>query len=127
MFSGMIAERTSQARNKETQSRARLPMLNTGIKLVDARSAKPAAKTADPFYRTSEWRALVAEIILERGARCADPSCRFPNRAGIRLIGDHIIELADGGASLDKANVMLRCGSCHTRKTNIERAKRMRA
>jgi len=84
-------------------------------------------KTANPFYLSPEWRALVAEIIRERGARCEDPACRFPGRTGIRLFGDHIVELADGGAPLDKANVMLRCGSCHTRKTNAERARRMRA
>jgi 5-methylcytosine-specific restriction protein A len=126
MFSGMIAGRASQARTKETRPRARLPTLSTGIKVLDARSAKPAVKTANPFYRASEWRALVAQIILERGAKCEDPSCRFPSRAGIRLFGDHIIELADGGAPLDKANVMLRCGSCHTRKTNVERAKRVK-
>jgi hypothetical protein len=102
-------------------------MLSTGIKLLDTRTAKPAVKVTNPFYLSSEWRVLVAEVILERGARCEDPSCRFPNRAGIRLFGDHIIELVDGGAPLDKANVMLRCGSCHTRKTNVERAKRMRA
>ena len=70
-------------------------------------------------------RALVAEIIQERGARCEDPACRFPGRTGIRLFGDHIVELQDGGAPLDKGNVMLRCGSCHTRKTNAERARRM--
>jgi 5-methylcytosine-specific restriction enzyme A len=95
--------------------------------MLDTRSAKPAAKAANPFYLTHEWRALVAEIIRERGAKCEDLNCRFPNRTGVRLFGDHIVELADGGAPLDKANIMLRCGSCHTRKTNAERAKRMRA
>ena len=42
----------------------------------------------------------------------------------MRVFGDHIIELKDGGALLDGRNVMLRCGSCHTRKTFEERAKR---
>jgi 5-methylcytosine-specific restriction enzyme A len=112
---------------RQTRSRSRLPILSATIKVLDTRTAKPSAKTANPFYRTSEWRALVAQIILERGARCEDPRCSFPDRVGIRLFGDHIIELADGGAPLDKANVMLRCGSCHTRKTNVERVKRMRA
>jgi len=102
-------------------------MLGTRTMVLDTRSAKPAAKATNPFYLTHEWRTLVAEIIRERGARCEDPDCRFPNRTGIRLFGDHIVELADGGAPLDKANVLLRCGSCHTRKTNAERAKRMRA
>ena len=38
----------------------------------------PAAKTTDPFYLSPDWRALVAEIIRERGASCEDPACRFP-------------------------------------------------
>ncbi len=103
----------------------RLAMLRTRTMVLDTRSAKPAAKTTNPFYLSPEWRALVAEIIRERGARCEDPACRFPGRTGIRVFGDHIVELADGGAPLDKTNVMLRCGSCHTHKTNAERARRM--
>jgi hypothetical protein len=109
------------------QSGLRVPILSASITVLDIRTAKPASKAASRFYLSRAWRALVAEIILERGARCEDPTCRFPDRAGIRLFGDHIIELADGGAPHDKANIMLRCGSCHTRKTNVERAKRMRA
>lgn len=100
-------------------------MLRNRTTVLDTRSAKPPAKTANQFYLTPEWRALVAEIIRERGARCEDPQCQYPGRNGIRLFGDHIIELQDGGAPLDKTNVMLRCGSCHTRKTNAVRAQRM--
>lgn len=100
-------------------------MLSNRTPVLDTRSAKPPTKTANPFYLTPEWRALVCEIIRERGARCEDPQCRYPERAGIRLFGDHIVELQDGGAPLDKANVMLRCGSCHTRKTSAVRAQRM--
>ena len=105
----------------------RLSMLGNRTMLLDTRSALPAAKTTDPFYLSPEWRALVAEIIRERGARCEDPSCRYAGRTGARVFGDHIVELKDGGAPLDKTNVMLRCGSCHTRKTNVERARRMGA
>lgn len=105
----------------------RLASLGSRTIVLDTRSAKPAPKTTNPFYLSPEWRALVAEIIRERGAKCEDPACRLPGRVGIRVFGDHIVELADGGAPLDKKNVMLRCGSCHTRKTNAERAKRMRA
>jgi len=102
-------------------------MLGNRTTLLDTRSALPAAKTTNPFYLRPEWRALVAEIMRERGARCEDPSCRSPGRTGVRVFGDHIVELQDGGAPLDKANVMLRCGSCHTRKTHVERARRMGA
>ena len=94
----------------------RLSMLGNRTMLLDTRSALPAAKTTDPFYLSPEWRALVADIIRERSARCEDPTCRFPGRSGVRVFGDHIVELKDGGAPLDKTNVMLRCGSCHTRR-----------
>jgi len=46
----------------------RLAMLGSRTPALDTRSAKPPAKTADPFYHSPEWRALVAEIIRERGA-----------------------------------------------------------
>lgn len=106
---------------------AKLLTLRNRTMVLDTRSAKPAPKTTNPFYLMPEWRALVAEMIRERGARCEDPACRYPGRIGIRLFGDHIVELADGGVPLDKTNVMLRCGSCHTRKTIAERARRMRS
>jgi 5-methylcytosine-specific restriction protein A len=85
------------------------------------RRVKPQAKTAAPFYLTPEWRALMTKLLAERGRRCQE--C---GRTGCRIFGDHVVELQDGGAPLDEGNVLLRCGSCHTRKTAAERAKRMR-
>jgi len=52
-------------------------MLGSRTPALDTRSAKPATKGAKPFYVTREWRALVAEIIREGGARCKDPACCF--------------------------------------------------
>jgi hypothetical protein len=68
----------------------------------------------------------MAQIIKVRGRRCEDPR-HDPSRprTGIRVFGDHIVELADDGAPLDPTNVMLRCGSCHTRKTAAARGARM--
>jgi len=80
---------------------------------------------ADPVYASREWRALIAAIIEQRGRRCEDPKCKTPGRTGMRVFGDHVRELKDGGALLDPRNVLLRCGSCHTIKSNAERAKRM--
>lgn len=104
-----------------------LRLLGPTIATLDTRSAKPAPKIADPFYLSPAWRELVAAIIAERGPYCEDAKhdssrSRGP---GIRLFGDHIKERKDGGAELDRANVLLRCGSCHTRKTIEERARRM--
>jgi hypothetical protein len=78
-------------------------------------------KVADPFYQSPAWRALVAKIKRERGARCEEPGC---GATGVRLIGDHVKELRDGGAPLDARNVLLRCLPCHNTKTAAERARR---
>ncbi len=93
----------------------------------DGRIARPEPKRADPFYQSREWRELLARIVAARGRRCEDPAHdpRYP-RDGIRIFGDHVRELRDGGAPLDVANILLRCGACHARKTVDERAERAR-
>ncbi|MET4601071.1 5-methylcytosine-specific restriction protein A [Bradyrhizobium sp. JR4.1] len=101
----------------------RLTLLGSRVSKVDQRLA-PRPKIADPVYSSPEWRALIATIINQRGRRCEDPKCKTPGRTGMRVFGDHVQELRDGGALLDPRNVMLRCGSCHSRKTNEEKAKR---
>lgn len=97
------------------------------MKLAPPRRQKlrPSPKVAASFYTSPEWKALRDEIIKERGRRCEDPAHDpLLPRDGL-IFGDHIVELNDGGAPLDKRNVMLRCGSCHTRKTAEARAKRL--
>jgi 5-methylcytosine-specific restriction enzyme A len=87
----------------------------------------PAPKVASLFYLSREWRSLVAALITQRGRRCQKCG-RTGNADGsrLRLFGDHVVELADGGAELDPRNVELLCGSCHTRKTAAARTERMR-
>lgn len=77
-------------------------------------------KMADSFYHSPEWRQLVRDIKQERGAWCQ--RCGSTNR----LIGDHIVELKDGGAALDKSNVELLCFMHHQQKTAQARAARAR-
>lgn len=89
------------------------------MRQLNTHRVAPAPKVVTPFYRSPEWRALMASIIAERGRRCED--C---GRTGCRIFGDHVIELSDGGAALDRRNVRLRCGSCHTAKTAAARAAR---
>lgn len=106
-----------------------MKVLGPNVRPHDMRSAKPLPKVADPFYLSSAWRELVERLKVERfgsveNVRCEDPVCRAPWRRG-RVAGDHIVELKDGGAPLDPRNVMFRCPSCHTRKTNAARASRM--
>lgn len=75
-------------------------------------------KEADSFYTSPAWRALIASIKRERGNRCEDCG------ASGRVIGDHVHEIKDGGAMLDRSNVRLLCWPCHNRKT--ARAKKAR-
>jgi 5-methylcytosine-specific restriction protein A len=105
----------------------RLTMLGPRVSTMRS-SLAPGPKVKDPIYERADWRACIAAIIKQRGRRCEDPQCSTPNRgAGQRIYGDHIRELKDGGALLDPSNILLRCASCHTRKTIAERAKRMAA
>lgn len=103
---------------------ARLRELAPRVGTLDTRTARPVVKTADPFYLSREWRRLMSVLVATRGRRCQDPACLSPQRTGIRVFGDHVVELADGGAPLDPSNILLRCGSCHTRKTAAARAAR---
>ena len=87
---------------------------------------RPPKKTVDPVYLTIEWRSLVAELIRRRGRRC-ERCGRTHDQQGkpVRIFGDHIKELKDGGPLLDGNNIELLCGSCHKIKSNAERSKRM--
>jgi hypothetical protein len=107
-------------RAKQPRLRARAPTIATR----DTRAVRPPPKAADPFYAGPEWRALIKRLIDERGRRCQE--CGRTHDAGkpVRIFGDHIIELRDGGAPLDPDNIMLRDGACHTRKTLAERGRR---
>ena len=95
--------------------------------MIDTRRIKQEPKRALHFYFSSEWRALLAEIIAQRGRRCEDPNHDpSPPRDAARIFGDHIRELKDGGEPLDRSNILLRCAACHARKTAAERAGRAR-
>lgn len=104
----------------------KLRTIGPRIGSIDTRRVRVAPKTVDPFYRSDGWRKLIAWVLQARGRRCEDPdhNPREP-RDGCRIYGDHIVELRDGGAPLDPLNVMLRCASCHGRKTAAARAARM--
>jgi hypothetical protein len=104
----------------------KLRTISTILRTVDTRTVVPESKKADAFYLAPAWRALMVEIIKERGRVCEDPHCDGrTHKKGMRVFGDHVVELKDGGAPLDKRNIMLRCGASHTRKTAAARAKRL--
>jgi 5-methylcytosine-specific restriction enzyme A len=79
------------------------------------------AKRADALYLSREWRALVKRIKQVRGCYCC--KCGAGGK-GVRIIGDHIVEVKDGGAELDEANVQLLCMACHNSKTAAARRAR---
>lgn len=102
--------------------KARGPRLGT----LDTRRLSMPAKIVEPFYTSAPWRQLMARIIAQRGRRCQDPEHKGRHDPTARIFGDHIVERRDGGADLDEANVLLRCGSCHTSKTAAARQARLR-
>ena len=101
---------------------SRLAVAQTGrlAPADDTRSGKKAAS----FYLAPEWRAFRDQLVKERGWRCQDPKCETPAGPWRQIYGDHIVEITDGGAKLDRRNVLLRCGVCHGRKTRDEKARR---
>jgi hypothetical protein len=74
-------------------------------------------KKTNSFYFSPEWRTFIASLIRARGRCCQDPLHDPRKPRDGQIFGDHIVELRDGGAALDAFNIMLRCGSCHSRKT----------
>ena len=101
-------------------------MLGSRVATLDTAIARPEPKRVDPIYKTPEYESWRAEVIGRAHGRCQDPRCQHPGRRGMRLFADHVVELKDGGAPFDPSNGLARCGSCHSRKTAEERAKRMR-
>lgn len=74
---------------------------------------RPPPKTAEPFYQSAAWRALVARRRLDRDWFAAKARAK----AGERLILDHIRERKDGGDDLDPANTEWLTMSEHQAKT----------
>lgn len=94
------------------------------IRPLDTSTKRPPDKKADPFYLSPAWREFMSLVIAKRGMRCEDPACETPRGPWPRIVGDHIVEIRDGGAKLDEKNILLRCAPCHARKT--ARAKKRR-
>lgn len=108
--------------------RGKIKTLCSTLTVLDQRCAPPMPTTGPvQLYGTTEWKTLIARLIRERGRVCEDKSCRAEHKPRQRIYGDHVIELQDGGAPFDEHNILLRCASSHTIKTNKERAKRLSA
>ena len=94
-------------------------MLKPTITARDPRTVKAPPKTAEPFYSSTEWIRLRDQVRRESGNKCQMPGC---GKRG--FIVDHIVEIKDGGAKLDRANCWNLCAHHHGLKTSEERAKR---
>ena len=88
-----------------------LKVLKPRLKAVDTRTARPEPKAYQPVYCSKAWRRLVAQLKLERGEYCQ--AC---GKHATYLEADHVVELKDGGAPLDPANVRLLCRPCPPRR-----------
>jgi len=99
-----------------------LRTLRPRVGLANLQTAKTPPKSANKFYLSPEWIALRDRVRREAGGRCQAPGCgRFEQR----MFVDHRTELRDDTAgALDRKNLWLLCGSCHSLKTAAERARR---
>ena len=98
-----------------------LRALQPRVALANLRTAALPPKVADKFYSSPAWIALRDRVRREAGGRCEVAGCGRIERG---MIVDHIVELKDGGAPLDRSKTRLRCRSHHNQKTIAERAKR---
>ena len=97
-----------------------IPILRPRIPVLTGRSVAMPAKQRAQQYGTAQhvaWARQVRELACHRCQRCG--------REGVRLYADHIRELNDGG-TWALSNGQALCGSCHTNKTMVERARRAR-
>lgn len=98
-----------------------LSRLRPRVSVVSLQTAALPPKIANPFYSSPEWIALRDRVRREAAGRCQAEGC---SRAERRMFVDHIVELKDGGAPLQRSNVWLLCSSHHAAKTAAERARR---
>jgi 5-methylcytosine-specific restriction protein A len=93
-------------------------MVKPAIAKLSGRSVAMPDKVRASYYATPEHMAWSNQIRERAGFQCQQ--C---GRRGVRLFADHIVEIRDGG-TWDMANGQALCGSCHTAKSVVERARR---
>jgi 5-methylcytosine-specific restriction endonuclease McrA len=73
------------------------------LKTADLSIARLPPKTADPRYRTTDWKALRQQILERDNYQCEAPGCRV--RA---IVVDHIRSPRNGGSD-DPSNLRSVC------------------
>ena len=106
---------------------ARLPTLRPTLRTLSTRSvvairgdalARSAKPTLD-FYGSAAWKAVRLEV-----QRACERTCQRCGETDTRIYVDHIVELQDGGAPLERQNLIGLCAPCHGKKTARERLRR---
>jgi 5-methylcytosine-specific restriction enzyme A len=95
-----------------------LRMLRPRLATLDLRRVRPPAKVTLSYYGSKQHKEWARAVIARANHRCEDCG------AGGKLYADHQVELVDGGNPQGRG--VARCAACHTTKTNIERAKRIK-
>ncbi|MGJ4893761.1 HNH endonuclease [Bradyrhizobium oligotrophicum] len=98
----------------------RIRKLSPLVPKGDGRTVAVAPKRADPELLTSEHRAWAERVCRRAGWRCEriedSRRCEASRATGQRMVADHIIERADGGALYDDANGQCLCVAHNTKK-----------
>jgi hypothetical protein len=91
-------------------------MIQSKVRRIDTRTAKPPPKKADAELLTPEHRAWRAAVLRLAGHRCQaiEQGKRCTVAAPARLFADRIIERKDGGDPLDVSNASA-CAASTTR------------
>lgn len=78
----------------------------------------------DPRYSTARWQQLRRQVIRRDGQRCSVLGCHQEMRLPGMVQVDHIVEVLDGGAFWDPANLRVFCKPHHDAKTLAAKAQR---
>ncbi|WP_308933114.1 HNH endonuclease signature motif containing protein [Reyranella soli] len=117
----MLASPFRDGQHIPTTSDMGLQTLRPRVATAKLSTATAPPKLSHPLYSSRAWMQLRDRVRWDAGGRCQAPGC---GRREQRMYVDHRVELKDGGEPLDRRNLWLLCGSCHTRKTAAERARR---
>jgi 5-methylcytosine-specific restriction enzyme A len=104
----------------------RLKTYRPSIRLADTSTVRrnhllPDQASIGEFYGSPEWRALRRQVLREANGRCQWPGC---GRSTGPMHVDHILEIKDGGAPLQRSNLWCLCQAHHNTKTAAEKAER---
>lgn len=108
----------------------RVATLRPRLAIVELRTAPPPPKQADSHYLDPAHRAWANDVCERDRWRCQwieadDQQCQASRDRGDVMVADHIIEIKDGGARLDRRNGQCLCTRHNTIKGLQARAKRL--